>query len=135
MYVNHTQVHDRVRIALAKNAGFSQKGTAHATLSLLASFCKTSMKQDESQVNSSMCDPFCKHPAFLAKAILTLNKSKETFLPDRKLKYTEQAVYSCGQHREGAGHHQCPGIVFITHMCLFIVTGTNVDRKIGGSAI
>ena len=34
--------------------------------------CKASMKQDKSQVNSSMCDPFCKHPAFLAKAILTL---------------------------------------------------------------
>ena len=38
----------RVRIALAKNAGFSQNGS-HMLLSLLASFCKTSMKQDKSK--------------------------------------------------------------------------------------
>ena len=68
---NSVYIWIRVRIALAKNAGCLQNGS-HMLLSLLASFCKTSMKQDESQVNSSMCDPFCKHPAFLAKAILTL---------------------------------------------------------------
>ena len=39
---------DRVRIALAKNAGFSQNGS-HMLLSLLASFCKTSMKHDKSK--------------------------------------------------------------------------------------
>ena len=38
----------RVRIALAKNAGFSQNGS-HMLLSLLASFGKTSMKQDKSK--------------------------------------------------------------------------------------
>ena len=42
------EVGTRVRIALAKNAGFSQNGS-HMLLSLLASFGKTSMKQDKSK--------------------------------------------------------------------------------------
>ena len=41
-------IYSRVRIALAKNAGFSQNGS-HMLLSLLASFGKTSMKQDKSK--------------------------------------------------------------------------------------
>ena len=43
-----SRFYSRVRIALAKNAGFSQNGS-HMLLSLLASFGKTSMKQDKSK--------------------------------------------------------------------------------------
>ena len=58
---------NRVRIALAKNAGCLQNGS-HMLLPLL----QNKYERRLIQVNSSMHDPFSKHPALLAKGILTL---------------------------------------------------------------
>ena len=57
------------------------KWIAHATVDLdLSSFML--VLQKEARRESSMCDPFCENPAFLARAILTLIKTNfnATFL-------------------------------------------------------
>ena len=47
------------------------KWIAHATVDLNLS-CFILVLQKEARRKSSMCDPFCKNPAFLARAVLTL---------------------------------------------------------------
>ena len=47
------------------------KWIAHATVDLDLS-CFMLVLQKEARKESSMCDPFCENPAFLARAVLTL---------------------------------------------------------------
>ena len=54
------------------------KWIAHATVDLNLS-CFMLVLPQETRRESSMCDPFCKHPAFLAKAILTLLPEPQVF--------------------------------------------------------
>ena len=61
--------------------------------------------QKEARRESSMCDPFCEHPAFLAKAILTL-------VPDPAVPL-RHALLDVGLRAElpaaaGALHHAVP---------------------------
>ena len=69
---NRVIVEGNVIIALAKNAGCLQNGSCMLLLTwtylVSCLFCKRGKKRE-----SSMCDPFCKHPAFLAKAIPSLS--------------------------------------------------------------